>query len=174
MISQAASIFAYEQSLFQRIQKSNPASVQLLSVQYRMHPEISEFPNKYFYGGKLEDGPEMASLNARSWHRIPLLSPYMFFDVPGQERNQLRKSGDQGTSKSNEMEARACVSLVSYLCSESPDYKFAGKIGIVTPYKDQRRTLKRELRRKFGDSILSAIEICTVVSKSLLFYSFHN
>lgn len=51
-----------------------------------------------------------------------MLAPYRFFDIPGQERNKVKKSGDLGTSKSNEMEARSCVSLVSFLCSQAPDY----------------------------------------------------
>lgn len=34
----------------------------------------------------------------------------------------MRKSGDQGTSKSNELEARACASLVAYLCNQASDY----------------------------------------------------
>lgn len=122
VISQAASIFAYEQSLFQRIQKSNSDAVQLLSVQYRMHPDISVFPNRYFYDGRLNDGPDNAHLNTRPWHQTQMLAPYRFFDIPGQERNKVKKSGDLGTSKSNEMEARSCVSLVSFICSEAPDY----------------------------------------------------
>lgn len=39
----------------------------------------------------------------------------------------------------------------------------AGRIGIVTPYKDQQRCLRREIAFRFGHSVLSAIEISTVV-----------
>ena len=39
----------------------------------------------------------------------------------------------------------------------------SGKIGIVTPYKDQRRALRREISHRFGPDALQAIEICTVV-----------
>lgn len=41
--------------------------------------------------------------------------------------------------------------------------QMAGKIGIVTPYKDQRRALRREIGHRFGAEALQAIEISTVV-----------
>ena len=45
-----------------RGQKHNPCSTpsthpsQILDTQYRMHPNISKFPSKHFYGGLLLDG----------------------------------------------------------------------------------------------------------------------
>lgn len=44
-----------ERSLFERLQRAG-CPVKMLSVQYRMHPKIREFPSNYFYGGRLEDG----------------------------------------------------------------------------------------------------------------------
>ena len=44
-----------ERSLFERLQRAG-CPVKLLSVQYRMHPTIRQFPSDYFYGGRLEDG----------------------------------------------------------------------------------------------------------------------
>ena len=44
-------------SLFSRLaeQKLHPYPVDLLSVQYRMHPEIRRFPSRYFYQDRLVD-----------------------------------------------------------------------------------------------------------------------
>lgn len=44
-----------ERSLFERLQRAG-CPVKMLSVQYRMHPAIRQFPSDYFYGGRLEDG----------------------------------------------------------------------------------------------------------------------
>ena len=44
-----------ERSLFERLQRAG-CPVKLLSIQYRMHPTIRQFPSNYFYGSLLEDG----------------------------------------------------------------------------------------------------------------------
>ncbi|KAJ1888140.1 DEAD-box type RNA helicase, partial [Kickxella alabastrina] len=49
VLSQTAAQYMYNQSMFVRIQKNSPQSVSLLSIQYRMHPEISVFPSRLFY-----------------------------------------------------------------------------------------------------------------------------
>ncbi|SCP04091.1 DNA2/NAM7 helicase, putative [Plasmodium ovale] len=48
----------YSRSLFERLQKKykrNKSKFNLLSIQYRMHPDISHFPNKYYYKNKITD-----------------------------------------------------------------------------------------------------------------------
>ncbi|KJP86011.1 hypothetical protein AK88_04342 [Plasmodium fragile] len=50
----------YARSLFERLQKKhrmNKYKYNLLSIQYRMHPDISHFPNKYYYRNKITDAP---------------------------------------------------------------------------------------------------------------------
>ncbi|EUD67465.1 hypothetical protein C922_02171 [Plasmodium inui San Antonio 1] len=50
----------YARSLFERLQKKhkmNKSKYNLLSIQYRMHPDISHFPNKYYYRNKITDAP---------------------------------------------------------------------------------------------------------------------
>lgn len=44
--SQVAAALKLERSLFERIQASAPSCIQLLSVQYRMHPSIRQFPSQ--------------------------------------------------------------------------------------------------------------------------------
>ncbi len=44
-----------ERSLFERLQAAG-CPCRMLSVQYRMHPAIRQFPSAHFYGGRLEDG----------------------------------------------------------------------------------------------------------------------
>ena len=45
-VSQVAAALRLERSLFERIQAAAPACVKLLSVQYRMHPMIRQFPSQ--------------------------------------------------------------------------------------------------------------------------------
>lgn len=168
VLSQAALGFAYEQSLFNRIQAVTPHIVYLLSVQYRMHPEISVFPSQYFYQGRLQDSPDLALATQRDWHRCDYTRPFLFFHVPG---NQARGNGSAGKtatlSKSlmNAMEADMAVALVHALCSGSPHLHFSGKIGIISPYKQQVREIKQRLLRSFpahSRALFKHIDVQTV------------
>jgi DNA polymerase III delta prime subunit len=125
VISQTAVTFAYEQSLFQRLQKVAPAQVQLLSLQYRMHPDISAFPSAHFYSSKLLNGPNVAFENTRPWHGQfnNLLGPCRFFDIPtGKEQVRTFSSGKLGKSMMNDLEAKITCSLIALLTNSSPDY----------------------------------------------------
>uniref|UniRef100_A0A672RWS6 Senataxin n=1 Tax=Sinocyclocheilus grahami TaxID=75366 RepID=A0A672RWS6_SINGR len=84
VVSQKAKEFGYDQSLMARLCKSlyqsNPrlSPILLLSVQYRMHPDICEFPSKYIYNSALKDDCETAQKRCSlSWP----FKPYKVFDV---------------------------------------------------------------------------------------------
>ena len=47
-----------ERSLFERLQQCG-YQTQMLTSQYRMHPEIREFPNRYFYQSRLRDAKKV-------------------------------------------------------------------------------------------------------------------
>ena len=50
----------YDRSLFQRLEEAGQ-KVYMLNLQYRMHPLISDFPRRIFYGGNLLDAPNVAN-----------------------------------------------------------------------------------------------------------------
>lgn len=157
VLSQAAASFNYEQSLFVRMQKCHPESVYLLDVQYRMHPSISKFPSSEFYFSRLKDGDGMASKTSRPWHTDYPLSPYRFFDIVGKhQQNEISRS------LFNYAEAQVALELVDKLIQILPQTEFSGRIGIISPYKEQIRTLKDVFKRKYGHSILSEIDFNTV------------
>lgn len=157
VLSQKAASFKYEESLFVRMQRANPESVYLLDVQYRMHPQISKFPSAQFYRSKLSDGPLMFEKNERPWHRDFPLSPYRFFDIGGRHQQN-----DRTKSFFNSLEARVALELVEKLMEILPPEGFGGRIGIISPYKEQIRTLKDTFVRKFGNLILNEIDFNTV------------
>lgn len=157
VLSQAAASYNYEQSLFVRMQKNNPESVYMLDVQYRMNPMISKFPSAEFYDSKLKDGEGMLELNTRPWHKDDPLTPYRFFDISGKhQKNALTQS------LFNRDEARVALELTEKLMQYLPDGEFSGKVGIISPYKEQVNTIKREFIAKFGRVILNEIDFNTV------------
>ncbi|KAI8983501.1 hypothetical protein BDB01DRAFT_791018 [Pilobolus umbonatus] len=157
VLSMIASKYSYEQSLFMRLENSMANEVNLLSIQYRMHPEISSFPSKLFYQSRLLDGPNMDQISSAVWHTKPEFPPYCFYNVSdGQEMV------GRGKSIYNAAEADAAVTLVDLLVSKFPTIKFASKVGIITPYKQQLSQLKNRFQRRFGSGILDVIDFNTV------------
>ena len=145
----------FEQSLFVRMQMNHPDDVHLLSIQYRMHPDISRFPSAQFYDSELQDGPDMAKLRQRLWHQSNLFGPYRFFDIQGKE------SSASGHSLVNHQEVTTALSLFRRITTDFRDQDFAGMIGIITPYKQQLFELKRRFKSEFGQKIIDAIEFNT-------------
>lgn len=156
VLSREAARFQYEQSLFVRMQTNHPNDVHLLDTQYRMHPEISLFPSKAFYDGRLLDGPNMANLRKQPWHESKILGPYRFFDVQG-----AQQSAPRGHSLINVAELEVALQLFDRLITDCKGYDFKGKVGIITPYKSQLRELRSRFAQKYGDGIFSTVEFNT-------------
>jgi len=158
VLSQAAAKFHYEESLFVRMQRNYPKSVHLLSIQYRMHPGISSFPSKKFYNGKLIDGPNMASITRREWHQSPLFRPYCFFNVVG----GTHERGKRGVSLLNRAEVDVALCIYAAFQRQFDHIDFDGKIGIVTPYKEQLRELLKRFKQRWGNDITNSIDFNTI------------
>jgi senataxin len=156
VLSREAARFQYEQSLFVRMQANYQKDVHLLDTQYRMHPEISLFPSKSFYDGKLLDGDNMAAIRAQPWHQSEILGPYRFFDVQG-----TQQSAPRGHSLVNIAEIEVALRLYERLTTDCRGYDFKGKVGIITPYKSQLRELRLRFAGQYGDSILTKVEFNT-------------
>ncbi|KAG9237071.1 SEN1 N terminal-domain-containing protein [Amylocarpus encephaloides] len=156
VLSRSAQSFGYEQSLFVRMQRNHPKDVHLLDTQYRMHPDISKFPSKQFYHGRLVDGEGMAKLRRQPWHASTILSPYRFFDVEGVQTKEAR-----GHSFINVPELNAAIRLYQRLKADYSNHDFTGKIGIITTYKAQLNAMKDRFGRQFGPSITDEIEFNT-------------
>lgn len=85
----------------------------MLSLQYRMHPELSLFPSDFFYNRRLKDGPLLLNNRKAEWHQNAMFPPYKVFDVKGREETN-------GRSYFNAQEVTHCVQLVKYLCASYP------------------------------------------------------
>lgn len=142
-------------SLFERLQRRG-AAVHLLSVQYRMHPSIREFPSERFYGGRLTDGESAFGRRAS-----PLGATYAFIDVSdGFERRR----GEGGISNPVEAEA-ALEAYMEILSRAEKENRLLGEgrdgsdaavkrrkqsaftVGVVSPYRDQLAELRRRFAR---------------------------
>ncbi|XP_042514271.1 probable helicase senataxin [Macadamia integrifolia] len=140
VISKAAGTLLYSRSLFERFQQAGCPTM-LLSVQYRMHPQIRDFPSRYFYQGRLTDSESVAKLPDEPYYKDQLLRPYVFYDI-----THGRESHRGGSvSYQNIHEAQFCLRIYEHL-QKTLKSLGVGKIsvGIITPYKLQLKCLQRE------------------------------
>ncbi|KAG9157370.1 hypothetical protein Leryth_005003 [Lithospermum erythrorhizon] len=142
VISKAAGTLLYSRSLFERFQQAGCPTM-LLSVQYRMHPQIRDFPSRYFYQGRLTDSESIINLPDEPYYKDHLLKPYIFYDI-----THGRESHRGGSvSYENIHEAQFCLRLFEHLQKVSKSLGM-GKVtvGIITPYKLQLKCLQREFK----------------------------
>ncbi|KAL6493163.1 hypothetical protein OROGR_032922 [Orobanche gracilis] len=143
VISKAAGTLLYSRSLFERFQQAGCPTI-LLSVQYRMHPHIRDFPSRYFYQGRLTDSESVVNRPDEIYYKDSLLRPYIFFDI-----SYGRESHRGGSvSYQNTQEAQFCVRLYEHLQRTLKLMGLVGKVsvGIITPYKLQLKCLQREFK----------------------------
>ncbi|KAL5777141.1 hypothetical protein ACOSP7_010067 [Xanthoceras sorbifolium] len=158
VISKAAGTLLYSRSLFERFQQAGCPTM-LLSVQYRMHPHIRDFPSRHFYQGRLTDSESVANLPDEVYYKDPLLRPYVFYDlIHGRESHR-----GGSVSYQNIDEAKFCVSLYEHL-QKTLKSMGLGKItvGIITPYKLQLKCLQQEFRNVLGSEEGKDLYINTV------------
>lgn len=152
---------ALGRSLFERIVEVSSQSVHMLNTQYRMHPQISSFPNLQFYSGKLQDGSNVLSEDmARCFHRDSRnrFGPLTFLDTSRSKANEIR---NENGSLCNELEARVISCAIIALMKNHGFENVRGKIVILTPYRQQVVVLKRLVEEKKVLRTL-AIEVNTI------------
>ncbi|OMH83853.1 Helicase sen1 [Zancudomyces culisetae] len=153
VLSLDAGSYGYNQSLFVRMMLNN-CDVQLLSIQYRMHPSISYLPSSLFYDRRLLDAENLSVSRSASWHRLaPFFAPLVFFDVDGFEKVGTTINNSSSHSLYNLREAQFAVLLVRCLALLFPGESLFGRIGVITPYKQQLRLLRNQFRNAFGNDV---------------------
>lgn len=133
VISRHAQEFDYGRSLFERFfihfGKYSPTNpIAILTEQYRMHPAICMFPSRQFYDNRL--------ITSRKVSIYPL-KPYILFDLRHSKEARIDKS-----SLENEVEASFVKNLITAVASKAPE---GSSIGIITPYKGQKRLLTHKI-----------------------------
>ena len=114
--------------------------VVLLETQYRMHPLIGQLVSEIFYAGRLYHGEE-------TQERVILAARRPYPDaalVVVDTRGKTRCTTQPGSySRLNETSARFCVELAQEAVRDGAD-----SIGIITPYVEQARLIRKGLSTK--------------------------
>ncbi|KTW29366.1 hypothetical protein T552_01320 [Pneumocystis carinii B80] len=146
-----------QQSLFERLVILGISPIRL-TVQYRMHPCLSEFPSNMFYEGTLQNG---VSKNERLRKNVDFPwpvndTPMMFHISLGQE-----EISSSGTSYLNRTEASNCEKIVVKFFKAG--LKFS-QIGIITPYEGQRSYIVSSMQQSgsLRKDLYKEIEVASV------------
>ena len=162
--SAAARDLGYGRSLMERLMYTAKQDFSLLSIQYRMHPDISAFPAARFYRRQLLNAPLVTTRpglgivfagrgGGGGWSG----QPYAFVDVAGSE--QVTSS----RSTCNLAEVAAVVQVLEKLAAarttgpgsaadaRAPRERFdiARRVAVITFYQAQRTALAAAIRRRF-------------------------
>ncbi|KAF5953299.1 hypothetical protein HYC85_006155 [Camellia sinensis] len=118
----------------------------LLSIQYRMHPSISMFPNREFHDNMISDGP---NVKERTYERLflrgSMYGSYSFINVSyGQE------GFDNRHSTKNTVEVAVATDIVARLFKESKASKQKVRIGCISPYKAQVFALEQKFGKTYN------------------------
>ena len=160
-------------SLMEVIAERHPSSVSLLSLQYRMHEDIMAFPNKWFYGGKMNAASEV-----RFRSILDFDTPIEWIDTSAIEEeesategredneNKFREQLTGSFGKVNKAEGVATLEAVKKYIERIGLNRFIEErldIGIISPYRAQVVFLRRLIRKDvFFKPLRKQISINTV------------
>ncbi|CAG9561282.1 unnamed protein product [Danaus chrysippus] len=140
--SERAKTHGLDRSLFSRLAEYSACwerrPLVLLDRQYRMHPAIADYPNRAFYGGRVQSEPPPTP----SLH----LPPYCILDIPGSEHDEAWGA------------ARVALAVYSAARAHQPQLSVA----IITPYVAHRDLLRKYLLEL--DECGRGVEVNTVDS----------
>ncbi|KAL5077780.1 hypothetical protein RYX36_016764 [Vicia faba] len=135
----------FGRSLFERLSLlGSPKN--LLNMQHRMHPDISSFPNSYFYSSKIQDAPNVKRNYTKQYLPGPMFGPYSFINVAGGRE----EFDDNGRSYKNMAEVAVVMMILKNLHKAWIPKKEKLSIGIVSPYAGQVLKIQEKLER-FND-----------------------
>ena len=115
VLSAAARAGGLGRSLLERLMVELEAPHLFLDTQYRMHPAISAFPSRRFYGGRLRDGVDARAAPWERRHGRCWLGPWSLVDVAS---GREERPGGAGGSLCNAAEAEAVAATVVALRDE--------------------------------------------------------
>lgn len=149
--SEPAKSRGYDKSLMEILIEEKKQPYKMLTVQYRMHPEISEFSSRMYYMNELTAAPEVVNRhptfdkNFQNLGNMNLNFPKIFFDVKNGSENRDLQVAENAASISNLEEAKAVANMVELVSLSGINPK---DIGVITFYTLQKKIIIDELKKR--------------------------
>jgi senataxin len=156
--SRRASDHRLDKSMHQRLMDQCGYNAIMLNVQYRMNPEIAQFPSSEFYQSQLLDGPNVNGPLYQKGAKLLNRLPYSFVQVDGMEENS------RGFCNRNEAEKVADLivelrDLPSCESTNSSSWHGSDRIRVITFYQAQVSLIKECLRTRGLDNKIAVATV---------------
>ncbi|KAL9160632.1 hypothetical protein ABFS82_08G213400 [Erythranthe guttata] len=145
VISKICEKAGFGRSLFERLVMLGH-NKHLLNIQYRMHPSISLFPNKEFYGNRISDG---RNVRLRSYEKR-FLEEKMYGSFSFINITDGKEEFDNRHSRRNIVEVSFVSEIVSKLYKECMKSKKRVRVGCISPYKAQVFAILESLGKTYS------------------------
>ncbi len=127
----------YQWSMMWRLIEENDQFNMMLTTQYRMHPQICQWPSSQYYADRLATAPDILPMALFSKTGITS-RPYAIYHISGADM----KSKDS-KSVCNKQEAQYVVNIITQISKEVSQRS----IGVITPYVAQKNLIKENLAK---------------------------
>nr|TKS15567.1 hypothetical protein D5086_0000032620 [Populus alba] len=130
----------------------------LLNMQYRMHPSISLFPNKEFYGGLIQNASTVKERNyQKRFLQGKMYGPYSFINLAHGE-----EQFNDDCSTRNLVEVAVVSELVASLFKGFTKARKGMSVGIISPYKAQVYAIQEKIGKTYSAYSDFAVNIRSV------------
>ncbi|URD97754.1 tRNA-splicing endonuclease positive effector-related [Musa troglodytarum] len=156
--SKAAENSLFGRSLFERL-SSLGHKKHLLNMQYRMHPQISLFPNTNFYDKKIMDAPNVIGKNhERKYLPGPMYGPYSFINID----HGMESFDSLGRSRKNEVEIVVILQILRNLHKAISRTQKKLSVGIICPYTAQVLAIRGKLGKMYQLNSFMSVKVNSV------------
>lgn len=122
-----------------------------------MHPEISDWPNKYFYGGCLKNALETTN-------QVLLFKPFSIFNIA-----QSNEKGSLSSHYVNFNEIELIYKLVQHMKKKMSASAYS--YGVITPYAKQRDETIKKFSKDKERIYIDTIDSVQGVERDIVIYS---
>ncbi|KAL1807596.1 hypothetical protein ACET3Z_024586 [Daucus carota] len=144
-------------SLFERLSTLG-FTRHLLDTQYRMHPNISKFPNAKFYQNRIMDAEIVKSdIYEKCYIPDPMFGSYSFMNI-----SCGRESHTDTHSLTNMVEVAVLLKIIHRVYKACEAAKVKVTVGVVSPYSAQVSEIQRRLGKKYDDNDSFKVHIRTI------------
>lgn len=159
-------------SLMERVVESHPECVKLLTTQYRMHKDIMNFSNHWFYEGKMSAAPEVKDRSildfdtAVEWIDTSTPEDSSLVTDDSFDENAFTETVTGNFGKINKDEALLTLSSLQSYIEKIGVQRFLEEnldIGLISPYRAQIHYFRYLLKRSpFFKPVRKRISVNTV------------